>query len=227
MEKLGSKDGAPAPQIPFCCYYMVMKFSQTWVIPPWCQRDQLDWWGRMSGSWVVSSWCGSVFKQLVVFCRHNFIALGRIFFFLMSHSVFPSFYITSHLYHHPSLLWPSEIMACLPYDRHWILALLSFSVGSPSGTLPQRSWHVWYALPCGVKSPQDFQKGSRQHELARQTQLNDGWDLLWVIGWWTGESAAQSLKERKPKPCTSNPFCSWECHPLSRPSGRSSALCLF
>lgn len=28
-----------------------------------------------------SSWCGSVFKPLVVFCRQNFIALGRIFFF--------------------------------------------------------------------------------------------------------------------------------------------------
>lgn len=161
--------------------------------------------GGVSGSWVVrAADCGSVFKPLVVFCRQNFIALGRIFFFLMSHSIFPSFYITSHLHHHQSLLWPSEIMACLLYDRQWILALFSFSVGSPSGTLPQPSRHVWYALPCGVKSPQDFQKGSRQHEPARQTQLSDGmWSVVGDrVG--TGESTAQSLKERKPKPYTSN-----------------------
>lgn len=143
--------------------------------------------GGMSGSWVVrAADCGSVFKPLVVFCRQNFIALGRIFFFLMPHSVFPSFYITSHLHHHQSLLWPSEVMASLLYDRHWILALLSFSVASPSGTLPQPSWHVWYALPCGVKSPQDFQKGSRQHEPARQTQQSDGmWSVMGerVVDW--------------------------------------------
>lgn len=146
---------------------------------------------RLMGGWVAAEES----EQLIValFLNHWLCSVDRTllpwegsFFFLVSHSVFPSFYITSHLHHHQSLLWPSEIMACLLYDRHWILALLSFSVASPSGTLPQPSRHVWYALPCGVKSPQNFQKGSRQHEPARQTQLSDGmWSVVGdrVVDW--------------------------------------------